>query len=67
MSTIAELRRLGMPELEEKARTLRGQLFGFTLQHHARQLAKPSEIRAARRDLARVLTLAAQKRREGAS
>ncbi|MEK7766082.1 MAG: 50S ribosomal protein L29 [bacterium] len=61
----AELRRLGLPELEEKARTLRGELFGFGIQHHARQLAKPSQLRATRRDLARVLTLTAQKRKEG--
>jgi large subunit ribosomal protein L29 len=65
MSKPSELRRLGMPELAEKARTLRGQLFAFSLQHHARQLGKPSELRATRRELARVLTLAAQKQREG--
>ena len=62
MKKSAELARLAPAELAEKARGLRQQVFLLRLQHAQRQLAKPSELRTARRELSRVLTLAAQQR-----
>ena len=57
-----ELARMSLPELDQKAVALRSQLFKLRLQHAQRQLAKPDEIRTARRDLARVLTIATKLR-----
>lgn len=62
MTKPAELARLAPAELAEKARALRQQVFMLRLQHAQRQLAKPSELRTARRELSRVLTLAARQR-----
>lgn len=66
MTSPVELRRLSLPELDEKIQTLRRQLFVMRVQHSQRQLAKTAQIRVARRELARVLTLTAEKHREGA-
>jgi len=66
MKRIAEMKKLTLPELEEKARTLRRSLFILRTQHGQGQLAKPGQMRQARRDLARALTMAGEKRREGA-
>ncbi len=65
MTKPVELRKLSMPELEEKSHSLRRHLFVLNVQHSQRQLAKPAQIRQARRDLARVLTIVAEKRRGG--
>jgi large subunit ribosomal protein L29 len=62
MSEAAELRRLSLPELDEKARTLRHSLFVMHVQHSQRSLAKTSQLTNARRELARVLTLIGEKR-----
>ncbi len=61
----AEIRRLSVPELEERSVALRRQLFILRIQHSQRQLAKPAQIRQARRELARVLTVVAEKHRGG--
>ena len=61
MSKPQELERLSGPELDEKARTLRHELFGLRVQHGQRQLAKPATLRNTRRELARVLTIARAK------
>ncbi len=60
-----ELERLGVAELDAKAAGLRTQLFKLRVQHAQRQLAKPAELRTAKRELARILTIAAAKRRQG--
>lgn len=66
MTAPVELRRLSLPELDEKVQTLRHQLFVMRVQHSQRQLAKTARIREARRELARVMTVTAEKRQEGA-
>ena len=60
-----ELGRLSLAELDQKAAGLRGQLFKLRVQHAQRQLAKPAELRTARRELARILTIASSKRAKG--
>ena len=52
-----ELREKTPAELRDKERELAEQLFALRLQRVTGQLEKPSKMRAARRDLARVLTL----------
>jgi len=65
MSDLVELRRLSRPELDEKVRTLRHSLFVMRVQHSQRSLSKTAQLMQARRELARVLTLIGEKRREG--
>lgn len=65
MTKPQELRRLSMPELEEKTRALRRQLFVLRVQHSQRQLAKPAQIREVRRERARVSAILGEKRRGG--
>jgi large subunit ribosomal protein L29 len=57
----AELRRLSAAELVQKAEALRQQLFRLRLQHSQRSLSKTADLAATRRELARVLTIAAEK------
>lgn len=52
-----ELRKLTPEDLAAKAKELREQVVRLTLKRNARRLDKPSELGAARRDLARVLTI----------
>jgi len=66
MTKPIELRKLTVHELDEKAKVLRRQLFIFRTQHAGGQLAKTAQVKLARRELARVLTLAGEKRREEA-
>ena len=66
MKGMVELHKLTLPELEDKARALRRQLFVLRVQKGSGQLAKPAQMKLARRDLARVLTLAGEKRRQEA-
>ena len=65
MTKPAELRRLSVPELEEKAQSLRRQLFVLRVQHSQRQLAKPAQIREARKDLARSMSILGEKHGAG--
>ena len=65
MTSPVELRRLSLPELDEKIQALRRQLFVMRVQHSQRQLAKTAKIRETRRELARILTVTAAKRGEG--
>ncbi len=63
MTKPIELRRQSVAELEERVKTLKRQLFTFKVQHGQGQLAKPAQIRQARRDVARILTIISEKRR----
>jgi len=63
----AELRKLSLPELQEKAVVLRQQIFKLRLQQSQRQLAKTADMSVTRRDLARVLTLVGEARRQAAA
>lgn len=63
----AELRKLSLPELQEKAVALRQQIFKLRLQQSQRQLAKTADLSVTRRDLARVLTVTEEVRRQSAA
>lgn len=56
-----ELRELSRGELREKEEKLRKDLFDLRFMHGTRQLEDTSSIKQARKDLARVLTIASQK------
>ncbi|MCP4503465.1 MAG: 50S ribosomal protein L29 [Deltaproteobacteria bacterium] len=56
-----ELRELSRGELREKEEKLRRDLFDLRFKHGTRQLEDTSSIKRARKDLARLLTVASQK------
>jgi len=53
-----DIRKLGAEDLEKKEGELRDKVARLTLKRSARRLDKPSELIIARKDLARVLTIA---------
>jgi large subunit ribosomal protein L29 len=57
-----ELRQLTVEELRDREQELADKLFTFRLQKVTGQLEKPSKVREAKRDLARVLTVLREKR-----
>jgi len=57
----AELRENTIEELREREVDLAEQLFALRLQQVTGQLEKPSKMRQAKRDLARVLTVLREK------
>ncbi len=60
----SELRELTEDELRQKEEELADRLFALRLQKSIGQLEKPSRIRNARVDLARVLTVLRERRSE---
>jgi len=56
------LRGLSVEELRGRERELRETLARLQMKRHARRLEKPSELHAAKKDLARVLTELSRKR-----
>ena len=56
-----ELRGLSIPELREKVRELREELFNLRFQKSIHQLENPMRIRQVKRDIARVLTVIREK------
>jgi large subunit ribosomal protein L29 len=56
-----EVRDLGVDEMRVKERELREELFRLRLRRGTGQLASPAKLRAARRDLARVMTILREK------
>jgi len=52
-----DLRKLQADELDARIRELRGSLFDLKVKHATGQLENTANMRAARRDLARVMTL----------
>ncbi|QJA05732.1 50S ribosomal protein L29 [Thermosulfurimonas marina] len=56
-----ELRELSLPELKEKLRELREELFNLRFQKTIHQLENPMRIRQVKRDIARVLTVIREK------
>jgi len=56
-----ELRGLSIPELREKLRELREELFNLRFQKSIHQLENPMRIRQVKRDIARVLTVIREK------
>ncbi len=57
----AELRQLTEEELEARVRELRDGLFNLRIKHATGQLEDTASIRAARRDLARALSVTSQR------
>ncbi|MGE0640339.1 MAG: 50S ribosomal protein L29 [Thermoanaerobaculia bacterium] len=60
---IQELREKSEADLREREKELAEQLFALRLQRVVGQLEKPAKIRAAKRELAQVLTLLGQKQK----
>ncbi len=56
-----DVRKLNAGELAKKEGELRDRVARLTMKRNARRLDKPSELVAARRDLARVLTVKNEK------
>lgn len=63
----SELRHKAPDELTDLERELSEQLFALRLQKVTGQLENPSKIREVKRDLARVLTVSNEKKRESAA
>jgi large subunit ribosomal protein L29 len=59
---LEEIRNLTQDELVARKRELRQESFHLRLQQQSGQLEKPSQIRAIRREVARVETVLTQKR-----
>jgi large subunit ribosomal protein L29 len=57
MTTVAELRELGVAELEQRERELAEQVFRLRLQKSMGQEEAAGKVQQTRRDLARVKTL----------
>ncbi len=58
---VKELRELSLPELKEKLRELRQEIFNLRFQRTIHRLENPMKIRNLRRDIARVLTVIREK------
>jgi large subunit ribosomal protein L29 len=63
MIDVAELRDLALDALEARARELEDRLFRMRVQQSLGQLDAPVKLRFARRDLARIKTVIAEKSR----
>jgi large subunit ribosomal protein L29 len=57
-----ELREGTLEELEKKEQDLRRELFNLRFQQATGEIENPMRIRAIRKDIARVLTVAAEKK-----
>jgi len=64
---IAEIRELSLKELADRKRELKEEAFNLRLQQQSGQLEKPSQLRELRREIARVETIATEKRRASSS
>ena len=60
--TPADLRKLSDAELESRVRDMRDQVFDLRIKLATQQLEKNATIRQARRDLARALTVQAERK-----
>ena len=58
----ADLRKLSDAELTDRVGETRDQLFKLRIKHATQQLEKTAQLRRARRDLARALTLEAERK-----
>ena len=59
---IKEIRDLSLEELQTRRRDLKQESFHLRLQQQAGQLEKPSQLRALRREVARIETVLNQRR-----
>ena len=60
-----DLRKLRPEELDARVRDLRDTLFNMNVKHKTGQLESSASLRSTRRDLARALTIQAERRRAG--
>jgi large subunit ribosomal protein L29 len=67
MATAKELRELQPQELDERAKELKRQIFDMKSKHNTGVLDSTAELGKARRDVARCLTVKAQKERAAAA
>ena len=61
---VSELRELGVEELQRRISELREEQFKLRLRRSTEELPNPIRLRALRRDIARCLTMLADKNRE---
>jgi len=62
---INEIRELSLKELTDRKRELKEEIFNLRMQQQSGQLEKPSQLRELRREVARVETIATEKKRAG--
>ncbi len=67
MATAKEVRALSVEELMKRANELRESLFNLRVKHRTGSLDSSAEIGKGRKDLARILTVLAEKQRAAAS
>ncbi len=63
---VAEVRELGVEELERRVAETRRELFNLRFQHATGQLENTGQLREVKRNIARLLTVLNQKQRENA-
>ena len=61
---VSEIRDLPSEEIRERLAQSRRSLFNLRFQRESEQLEKPAEIRKARKDIARFLTVLRERERE---
>ena len=61
MMKAAEIREMSDEELRDQLKTARRELFGLRFQHATGELENTAGLQSAKRDLARVLTVARQR------
>jgi large subunit ribosomal protein L29 len=64
---VSELRQKKAAELMDMLTELRREQFNLRMQKGTGQLARPSQVRAVRRDIARVMTILNEMKRSGAN
>jgi len=57
----SEIRELSQEELEKKIKELKEQLFNLRFQYAIHQLDNPMQMKAVRKDIARILTILRQR------
>lgn len=62
MLKMSEIRNLEVSEINEKVRGLRKELFDLKLEKHTATLEKPHRLTQIRKDIARLLTVASEKK-----
>lgn len=63
MSKATEFRQLTDEELDQRERDARQEMFRLRMQQTAGQMERPSRMREVRRDIARIRTTAAERRK----
>ena len=63
---VAEVRELGVEELERRVAETRRELFNLRFQHATGQLENTGQLRQVKRNIARLLTVLNKKQRENA-